>query len=112
MGKDIVTEAIVHVIKADGKGAIYNYTESRYKKFEANILASGFRLATIAEIQKRHPGHEIVEADTKDDKEVISSPKIKQNGKVTEVTEDKKVLDKEAFQKEDKEAFAESTDVK
>lgn len=112
MSKTSLNEPIIQVILANGRGAIYTYTESRYKKFEANILASGFRVATKEEILKKYPGHEMIETDTKDAKENFSPSKINTNGKDAKNIEDKKAIDKEAVQKEDKEASAESDDVK
>lgn len=112
MSKTPLNEPIIQVISVNGRGAIYAYTESRYKKFEANILASGFRVATKEEILKKYPGHEMIEADKKEAKEDFPPSKINTNGKDAKTTEDKKNIDKEAVQKEDKEASAESVDVK
>lgn len=54
-----------------GNGPICKYAEDRFKKFEANILKSGYRVLTLSEINKYldSKGLEMIEVVAEEPKE-------------------------------------------
>lgn len=66
------TEEVVFVIKVTGQGGLLKYTKSRYDKFEKNIKASGYRIASRNEIEKYYDVHPDQKAEPNEHQQPIA----------------------------------------
>jgi hypothetical protein len=85
-----MAENVVYVTKGAG-AEILKYTAERFKKFEKNILASGYRIATEAELLKKFNVTPVVEEIKPKKKKLTEAETLETSNETLETSTDAEV---------------------